>query len=91
MVENGPGSIDTHAAHRYSSGMIDNEHWIATLARSRARDFERYNKFGNEYWSATFQLVKAEARSRARDFERYNKFGICTGTLIDGSQWCLFL
>ena len=56
MVENGPGSIDTHAAHRYSSGMDDNEYWrkywSATLrmvkgeARSRARDFERYNKFG---------------------------------------------
>jgi hypothetical protein len=77
--------------------MIDNEHWSATFrmvkggVRSRARDFERYNKLGNEYWIATFQMVKAEARSRARDFEKYNKFGICTGTLMDGSQWCLFL
>jgi hypothetical protein len=44
-----------------------------------------------KYWSATFRMVKGEARSRVRDFERYNKFGICTDTLLDGSQWCLFL
>ena len=51
-----PLILDTHAAHRYSSGMDDNEYWrkywSATLrmvkgeARSRALDFERYNKFG---------------------------------------------
>ncbi len=62
------GGLDTPTAHRYSSGMIDNEYWIAT-----------------------FWMVKGEARLSARDFERYNKSGICTGTLMDGSQWCLFL